>query len=192
MFKDLVVDGRYKKTLDQSIHAIVTIDEKNNVIYFNDAAESLWGYQRNEVLGHNVKMLVPEEIRGSHDGFINHHRTTQENRIVGTSRDVQLERKDRTRVWVNISLNHIKHAGKSTYTAFVHDISAQKQAQEIVNQTLEQALDAVVTIDGRNCITFANKSAEQMWGYSRDEMLGHNVKMLVPEQHRHEHDELVN
>lgn len=192
MFKDLVVDGRYKKTLDQSIHAIVTIDEKNNVIYFNDAAESLWGYQRNEVLGNNVKMLVPKEIRASHDGFIGHHRTTQENRIVGTSRDVQLERKDGSRIWVNISLNRIKHAGKSTYTAFVHDISAQKQAQEIVNQTLEQALDAVVTIDGSNCITFANKSAEHMWGYSRDEILGHNVKMLVPEQHRHEHDELVN
>ncbi len=85
--------GVIKKTLDQSIHAIVTIDEKNNVIYFNDAAESLWGYQRNEVLGNNVKMLVPKEIRASHDGFIGHHRTTQENRIVGTSRDVQLERK---------------------------------------------------------------------------------------------------
>ncbi|OOE86835.1 PAS domain S-box protein [Salinivibrio sharmensis] len=192
MLKDLVVDGRYKKTLDQSIHAIITIDEQNQVIYFNDAAESLWGYQRNEVIGNNVKMLVPNEMRASHDSFIEHHRTTNQDRIVGTSRDVQLERKDGSRVWVNISLNQIKHRGKSTYTAFVHDISSQKQAQEIVNQTLDQALDAVVTIDGNNIITFANRSAERLWGYTRDEMLGNNVKMLVPEQHRHEHDELVN
>ncbi|OOE39800.1 hypothetical protein BZG00_07805 [Salinivibrio kushneri] len=192
MLKDLVVDGRYKKTLDQSIHAIITIDEQNQVIYFNDAAESLWGYQRSEVMGNNVKMLVPSEIRASHDSFIEHHRTTNQDRIVGTSRDVQLERKDGSRVWVNISLNQIKHRGKSTYTAFVHDISAQKQAQEIVNQTLDQALDAVVTIDGNNIVTFANRSAERLWGYTRDEMLGNNVKMLVPEQHRHEHDELVN
>lgn len=192
MLGDLVVDGRYKKTLDQSIHAVVTIDSRNSVIDFNDAAERLWGFRREEVIGQNVNMLVPVDIRGQHDSFINHHRSTGEDRIVGTSRDVLLERKDGTKTWVNLSLNHVLHRGKSTYTAFVHDISAKKRAEEIVNQTLEQALDAVVTIDGNNVITFANASAEKLWGYSRDEMLGNNVKMLVPEEYRHQHDDLVN
>ncbi|WP_372988075.1 PAS domain S-box protein [Marinobacter sp.] len=192
MLNDLVVDGRYKKTLDQSIHAVVSIDAQNRVIYFNDAAEQLWGFQRSEVLGRNVKMLVPAEIRSKHDGFIEHHRSTGQNRIVGTSRDVLMECKDGSKAWVNIALTHVLHRGKSTYTAFVHDISAQKRAQEIVNQTLEQALDAVVTIDGDNLITFANASAEKLWGYSRQEMLGKNVKMLVPEEYRSNHDSFVN
>ncbi|MCD8512470.1 MAG: PAS domain S-box protein [Nitrincola sp.] len=55
-----------KQALDQSIIAVVTIDEINQITFFNKAAESLWGYSAGEVLGKNVALLLPDEIQSNH------------------------------------------------------------------------------------------------------------------------------
>lgn len=192
MFFSKLFSNRYKVMMDQSIDAIVSIDHHNRVTYFNKAAANLWGYSESEVLGNNVKMLVPREIQSKHDGFVNHHRESGENRIVDTSRDVELERKNGEKVWVRIALSKLPSRRGNHYTATVHDISKERSAQRVINQTLEQALDAVVAIDGANQIIFANPAAESLWGYSKQEMLGQNVKMLVPPEIRPHHDGYVN
>ena len=180
------------QALKQSIIAVITIDEHNRVTFFNKAAEQLWGYSAAEVIGENVAMLIPSELRPNHDDYIDHHRRTDEDKIVGRSREVQLQRKDDQRVWVQLSLSQIKVRGKKHYTAFVRDVSAERQAREMMEQTLEQALDAVVCIDEHNCVTFFNAAAERLWGYDRSEVLQQNVKMLVPHAIQPQHDDFVN
>jgi PAS domain S-box-containing protein len=184
--------GETTQVLEQALDAVVTIDENNNVTFFNSSAEKLWGYSREEVIGKNVKMLVPQEHQAGHDGYVNANRDTGVDKIVGTSRDVEVPRKDGSKVWANLSLSKVNVGGKIKYTAFVKDITKEKQARETINQTLEQALDAVVTIDQKNNVTFFNTSAEKLWGYSRDEVIGKNVKMLVPQEHQAGHDGYVN
>jgi PAS domain S-box-containing protein len=179
------------QTLEQALDAVVTIDQDNKVTFFNAAAERLWGYPRAEVLGQNVKMLVPQEIQGRHDGLVNANRETGQDRIVGTSREVEIYRKDGSVVWGNLSLSKVRLDGRILYTAFVKDVSRERDARELINQTLEQALDAVVTIDQNNCVTFYNAAAERLWGYTRTEVLGKNVKMLVPQAIQSRHDSLV-
>jgi PAS domain S-box-containing protein len=183
---------RINQTLEQAVDAVVTIDEANNVTFFNASAERLWGYKRAEVVGRNVKMLVPSQFQANHDDLVNANRRTGVDKIVGTSRDLELVRSDGSTVWVNLALSKVKIGASITYTAFVKDISEQKNAQERINQTLEQAVDAVVTIDENNHVTFFNASAERLWGYKRAEVVGRNVKMLVPSQFQANHDELVN
>ena len=73
------------QTLEQAIDAVVVIDERNRLMLYNAAAETLWGWPRNEVLGRNVGMLVPHGIRAAHDGYVDANRATGVNRIVGTS-----------------------------------------------------------------------------------------------------------
>ncbi len=180
------------QTLEQALDAVVTIDQNNCVTFFNRAAEEMWGYSRDEVLGQNVKMLVPQVIQSQHDGFVNANRTTGEDKIVGTSRDVQIERKDGTTLWGNLSLSKVEVGDQHIYTAFVKDITKERESAEIINQTLEQALDAVVTIDENNLITFYNAAAERLWGYSQHEVIGQNVKMLVPTIYQANHDNYVN
>ncbi|MBP0049583.1 PAS domain S-box protein [Marinobacterium sp. AK62] len=180
-----------QKTLEQALEAFVMIDHENRVIEYNDAAERLWGYSRREVIGKNVAMLVPPEHRGSHDRYVDRHRETGENRIVGSFREVEIERKDGSRVWVSLSLSGIKRGRKQYYSAFVRDISAEREARETMYQTLEQALDAVVSIDEHNHVTFFNAAAETLWGYGRDEVIGRNVSMLVPAVHQARHDQYV-
>jgi len=180
------------QTLEQAIDGVITIDENNCITFFNKAAEKLWGYSREEVLGKNVKMLVPRAIQANHDSYVNANRTTGVDKIVGTSRDIKVERKDGSEFWANLSLSRVSLDGKTTYTAFVKDITLEREAREVINQTLEQALDAVVTIDEHNLVTFFNPAAEKLWGYSREEVIGQNVKMLVPHAIQFNHDSFVN
>lgn len=180
------------QTLEQAVDAVVTIDENNNITFFNRAAEKLWGYSRNEVIGNNVKMLVPAEIKPNHDNYVDANRKTGENKIVGTAREVAVPTKDGSSVWCELTLSKVEVGGKILYTAFLKDISQQRKFRETINQTLEQAIDAVVTIDERNAITFFNSAAERLWGYRRDEVIGKNVKMLVPQSIQSNHDSYVN
>ncbi len=181
-----------QQTLEQAIDGVITIDDQNIVRLFNKAAEELWGYKREEVIGKNVKMLVPSELRADHDSYVNANRTTRVDKIVGTSREVQIERKDGERTWCNLALSRIHIGDKMHYTAFVRDVTEEKAQREYIAQVLEQAIDGVVSIDPQNNITVFNKAAEALWGYSREEVLGKNVKMLVPLDLQASHDELVN
>lgn len=194
--KDVTAERESRETinqmLEQALDAVVCIDENNCVTFFNSAAEELWGYDRNHVVGQNVRMLVPREFQAGHDGFVNANRTTGNDKIVGTRREVEIERKDGEKVWGSLSLSKIRLKDKIIYTAFVKDITEERANREIIDQTLEQALDAVVTIDHNNLITFYNKAAEELWGYSRNEVIGQNVRMLVPVEHQSAHDGYVN
>jgi methyl-accepting chemotaxis protein len=181
-----------QNVLDQALDAVVTIDHNNNVIFYNKAAEKLWGYAHHEVIGRNVKMLVPKMIQSNHDEYVNSNRRTGQNKIIGTSRDVQLETKSGSIIWCNLSLTKVKQDGNYLYTAFVKDITKEKESKLIIDQTLEQCIDAVVTIDENNNVVFFNKAAEKLWGCNRDDVMGKNVKMLVPQVIQSNHDNLVN
>lgn len=180
------------QTLEQALDAVVTIDEANIVQFFNKAAEKLWGYQRTEVIGQNVKMLVPKIHQANHDNYVNANRNTGQDKIVGTSREVEVERKDGSVIWGQLSLSKINLNGRIRYTAFVKDINAERDQRETIDQTLMQCIDAVVTIDENNLIQFYNHAAEKLWGYTSEQVMGQNVKMLVPKMIQPQHDELVN
>lgn len=71
---------------------------------------------------------------------MNHHQQTGKDKIVGSSREVQLQHKDGHAVWVQLSLSQVMVRGKKYYTAFVRDITTERNIREMNNQTLEQAL----------------------------------------------------
>ncbi|EOD77115.1 Heme-regulated cyclic AMP phosphodiesterase [Grimontia indica] len=190
--KEKLASEETEQVLRQAIDAVVSIDADNNVTFFNPAAEELWGYSADEVVGNNVRMLVPDEFQANHDNYVNTNRRTGNDKIVGNARELEMQRKDGSRIWVNFSLSKVDIGGNIGYTAFVRDISAQRMAQESINQTLSQALDAVVTIDENNIVTFFNPAAELLWGYSSEEVIGQNVKLLVPPEIQSNHDALVN
>ena len=181
-----------RSILDQAIDAVITINTKNEITYMNRAAEQIFGYRADEAMGKNVKMLVPSEFRTNHDQYVNANRNGGKDKIVGTSRDIQIETRSGDRKWCALSLSKVQMDDGIHYTAFIKDITAQKDAQQRIDQTLEQCIDAVVSIDENNLVTFFNHAAEILWGASREQVIGNNVKMLVPQIYQGQHDELVN
>ncbi|MFC4699647.1 PAS domain S-box protein [Glaciecola siphonariae] len=178
--------------LMQAVDAVVSIDENNCVIFYNNAAENLWGYTREEVMNQNVKMLVPSMHRSQHDGYVNKNRETNVDVIVGISRDVEVETKHGQKVWCNLSISKVPTKKGFHYTAFLKDITEQRESLARIDQTLEQCLDAVVTIDDSNNVVFFNKAAEALWECDRSDVLGKNVNILVPDAIKSQHDQMVN
>lgn len=127
-FKRKSDSGLLQHAVENALDAVVLIDSNNNVTFFNAAAEQLWGYRRDEVLGKNVKMLVPEQHRAGHDELIDRNRNTGVNRIVGTSRDLQLVRRDGSTASVSLALSKMKVGNSWVYAAFVRDISSEYAA----------------------------------------------------------------
>ena len=184
---------RNESILEQALDGVVTINGRTKEItFFNKAAERMWGYSREEVLGKNIKTIVPPEHQASHDGYVDHNVNGGADKIVGSSRDVEIERKDGSRFWANLALSKIIVGEEIMYTAFVKDITEMKLERAKTEQLLEQAIDGVVTIDGKTKdIIFFNASAERMWGYKREEVLGKNIKHIVPNAIQREHDGYV-
>ncbi len=189
LFKGGIPFGRI---LEKSVDAVVIIDGKNEVIFFNTAAEKLWGYRADQVMGRNVKMLVPRAHQSNHDGYIARHRRSGEDKLVNGSVELDLPHADGREIPISLSLFDVEIHGETGYVAFARDITEEKELREQMSQTLEQAADAVVTIDENNRVSFFNAAAEQLWGYHRDEVIGQNVRMLVPPRHQAPHDDYVN
>ena len=91
--------------LEQAADGVVIIDQLNHIVFFNTAAEQLWGCSALDVIGKNVNCLVPLEQRAQHDGYINHNRNTGVNHIVGTSREVVFTRTNGDYVAAEMSIS---------------------------------------------------------------------------------------
>ena len=129
-------EGVFRSALENAIDSVIIIDQNNNITFFNQAAEQMWGYKAEEVLGKNVKMLVPKHIQAGHDDLVNRNRTTGEDRIVGSSRDLELERRDGTKVQVSLALSKMRLGNSWGYAAFVRDIG---QEYDALNHLLNEA-----------------------------------------------------
>lgn len=163
------------QTLEQSINAVVSIDEDNNVTFFNAAAENLWGYAREEVVGQNVKMLVPREIQSRHDSFVNANRETGQDKIVGTSREIQLYTKTNEELWANLSLSKVDVSGKILYTAFVSDITEEVKSRETFKRlslVANKTDNSVVITNAEGLIEYTNPGFTRLTGYSEEEVIG--------------------
>lgn len=86
-------DGIFFPALEQNMMGAVLINENDEVMFFNPAAEKLWGYKREEVIGNNIDMLIPHNLRPAHPEYIRHNREGGKARVEGMSRELQLEKK---------------------------------------------------------------------------------------------------
>jgi len=161
--------------LEQAIDAVVIIDSNNNVTHFNGAAERMWGYPRDEVLGRNVSCLVPPHIRAHHDGYIEANRTTGVNRIVGTSREVRITRKDGSEIWGSLSMSRVAIDNEVLYMGFVRDVTAevrQRDALALHALVASRTTRMVLVTDHERRIAYANDAFFRMFGYSESETIG--------------------
>jgi two-component system sensor kinase FixL len=120
---------RYRGILDTAVDGIITIDERGIVESFNRAAERIFGYQAKDVIGRNVRMLMPEPYRAEHDGYIANYVHTGEARIIGIGREVQGRRKDGQVFPMELAVGAVRLSGGRVFTGIVRDITDRKHAE---------------------------------------------------------------
>jgi two-component system, LuxR family, sensor kinase FixL len=133
-------EARLRSILDTVPDAIITIDERGTIESFSPAAEKLFGYAEAEVLGQNVKLLMPSPYHERHDGYLKRYRETGERRIIGIGRVVVGKRKDDSTFPMELAVGETAVNGKKLFTGFVRDISATQQTQKRVQELQAELL----------------------------------------------------
>ncbi|PYK58608.1 MAG: histidine kinase [Verrucomicrobia bacterium] len=127
-------EERLRAILETAVEGIITIDERGIIESLNPAAEKIFGYQAQEVVGKNVKVLMPTPYRDEHDGYLGNYLRTGRARIIGIGREVVGLRKDGTIFPMDLSVSEVRLAHKRLFTGFVRDISDRKRLEREVLQ----------------------------------------------------------
>lgn len=124
--------ARLQAIIDTAVDGIISIDRRGSIESINRAGASLFGYEDiTELLGQNVKMLMPEPYHSQHDGYLQNYHETGEKKIIGIGREVQGLRKDGTTFPFRLSVAEVEVADRVIYTGIIHDISDRVLREEI-------------------------------------------------------------
>lgn len=194
--EEILITGLQEKgplwLLESAADAMFIADPAGRIVHANAAASALFGYAPAEFAGLSVEDLIPGRFRAGHAAQHQAYAAHPGSRAMGAGLELYGLRKDGGEFAADVSLSPLEDGH---VLATVHDISRRKSAESaLAEQTarlaaiVETAVDAIITIDERGLIDSFNPSAERLFGYSREEVLGRNVSMLMPAPYREQHD----
>ncbi|WP_163273006.1 PAS domain S-box protein [Chelativorans alearense] len=122
-------EAHLRSILDTVPDATVVIDRGGTMISFNRAAVRQFGYSEAEVVGQNVRLLMPEPYRGDHDGYIQRYLTTGERRIIGIDRVVVGRRKDGSTFPMKLAVGEMESGGETFFTGFIRDLTERAESE---------------------------------------------------------------
>jgi PAS domain S-box-containing protein len=181
-------EARYRGLLEAAPDAMVVVNSGGEIVLLNVQAEKQFGYRRDELLGQQVKNIIPEgfaerlvadDLRSAEDALAQQ---------IGTGIELIARRKDGSKFPIEIMLSPLESAEGILVTAAIRDISVRKAAEKHLAQMegryrglLEAAPDAMVVVNQSGEIVLLNVQAEKQFGYHRDELVGQKVKNIIPE-----------
>jgi PAS domain S-box-containing protein len=122
-------EDRLRAIVNTVLDGIITIDSKGTVETFNPAASRIFGFDAEEVIGQNVKMLMPAPYQSEHDGYLGNYLETGKAKVIGIGREVTGRRKDGSAFPMDLAVSEMAVAGKRMFTGIVRDITARKRAE---------------------------------------------------------------
>ncbi|MBF0562405.1 MAG: PAS domain S-box protein [Alphaproteobacteria bacterium] len=181
-------NARSTAILAAAVDGIVTIDEKGAIQSFNPAAERIFGYRADEVVGRNVKMLMPEPYQSEHDRYLANFKATRKAKIIGIGREVIGRRQDGSTFPMDLAVGESRNEGKRLFAGFIRDISERKKAEDELRQSEERyrlLIDnvpdyAIAWFDVDGHIQSWNVGVERIYGRTPDEIRGRTMALFFP------------
>ena len=133
---------------------MIVIDAKGSVTSFSAAAAQLFGYRPEEVVGQNVKILMPEPYRSEHDGYVGRYLSTGEARIIGYGRVVKGMTKDGAIFPIELAIGEARSNGQRIFTGFIRDLTSRQKMEEELRQS--QKMEAIGQLTGGLAHDFNN------------------------------------
>lgn len=188
--------------LNKFIHTapigIVVCDAHGFIRLINQETMKLFGYTEAEMIHQPIEMLMPKRYQAAHPGMMKLFFTDPTARPMGAGRDLYAASKDGREFPVEIGLTPFETSGEKYVAATIADITQRKNSQRLLtknrdlfNAVVEAAPAGIVMIDQDGRITLVNCSVEKLFGYSRQDMIGKPIEMLLPVRMRTAHPALV-
>jgi two-component system sensor kinase FixL len=151
-------ESRWRSIVDTVPDAIILIDAQGTVESFSPAAERLFGYAAGEVIGHNVKILMPSPYREAHDGYLARYMLTGERRIIGIGRIVVGLRKNGETFPMELSVGEFASSSGNFFTGFVRDLTERQEAERRIEDLQTELLHASrLSVMGQMASTMAHE-----------------------------------
>lgn len=174
--------------------AIVTADGDGLIVAWNPAAERMFGHESARVIGEPLTILVPERFRSAHEQGLARVVATGETRIIGRTVEVFGLHSDGHEFPIELSLATWLDGDERFFSGIIRDITeraemtkALTESEQRMEAILESANDAVISIDSLGRVVLWNPSAERLFGYTADEMMGEPLHAVIPERFRDGH-----
>ncbi|MGD8501264.1 MAG: PAS domain S-box protein, partial [Phycisphaerales bacterium] len=174
--------ARTRAIVDYAADGIITINKQCIVEEFNPAAERIFGYKAAEVIGQNVKMLMPEPYHSQHDMYVKNYLETGKAKILGVGREMVARRSDGTTFPIYLAVSDVQLKDRRIFTGIVRDISELKQAEEAIQEkalqlrTIFRSSPIGITYIGKEgTVLDCNDRHAEIMGSTREKIIGINL-----------------
>lgn len=188
-------EERFRAISAAALDAILMVDDRNALVYWNPAAERILGYRAEEVLGRLLPdVLTPPRYRGQAASGFEAFRVSGTGPVVGQTMEAEALHRDGHEIPVELSVSALRFNGHWHALGILRDISGRRHAEEerrLLAAIVESSDDAIMSKSLDGTILSWNAGAERLYGYRADEMKGRSISVLVPADRQHEVTELL-
>ena len=174
-------EARLAGIVDSAMDAIITVDSEQRILLFNHSAERMFRCLASEALGQLLDSFIPDRFRAIHSSHIRSFgQTGVTTRAMAGSRAIYGLRADGDEFPLEASISQVEAAGQKLYTVIMRDITERVRAEAQFHQVVERTPNGMVMVDRKGKIVLVNAQIESSFGFTRDELLGQSIEMLVP------------
>ncbi|MEP2652070.1 MAG: PAS domain S-box protein [Paraglaciecola sp.] len=134
----LDTNAQFLALLDAAVDAMIVIDHIGQIEVFNHAAERMFGYKAKDVIGSNVRILMPQPYQDAHDGYLQHFNETKQAKIIGIGREVKAQKSNGEIFPIELSVGEVKKSSHTQFVGIIRDISDRIKVQADLNESRER------------------------------------------------------
>lgn len=183
-------EQRFHGLLESAPDALVVINSESQIVFANCQAYHVFGYEPGELIGQPIEVLVPEQFRESHPAKVREFLAQGKTRPMAAGMELYGRRKDGTQFPVEVSLSPVLTDAGMLVSSAIRDVTDRRRSQRLSEALLESVPDAMVVATESGKIRYANSAASRLFGYTRDDLVGKPIEMLLPVSVRERHPEL--
>ncbi|MFQ5781204.1 MAG: PAS domain S-box protein [Nitrospiria bacterium] len=180
-------EERFRAVVASAANAIITADSDGKIVSWNKGAQTIFGYKEEEISGKPLSILMPDRYRDDHQRGLARARATGKSPLVCKTSLLHGLRKDGSEFPMEISLATWKTGEGTFFSGIIRDVidrtlaeEALKRSEKMYRSIVDNTMDGILSLDNQANITSWNRGAEEIFGYSAQEAIGHPVWILIP------------